>query len=552
VCLWFRKKIQKVPRRLTRFREPLLILLSAVLLGAPFHFAAWWPAAFIAFVPYFLVIEGRSSGDALKASFLFGCLFWMLTGFWLMHVTVPGFFLIVAYLALYFAVFGLVCADFLNPRSELGITLYRNNLKTLLFIPASWVVLEWLRGTLVFGGMPWSLVAYSQWRNLPFIQIADLTGAYGVSFFVLFVNVALFKITQSLRPHPPGAMPERVDYRKRSLAGLAVVLVLGFIFVGGYGAARLTLAPKADAAASSKRLRISVLQGNIPQDQKWDARIKGIIFEKYKRLTFMSAIEKSDLIVWPETSFPGYLEDEPVMAAHLRSMVRQSRTEVLVGAPTYGDLEEGVKFFNSAVHYGADGEEKQRYNKVHLVPFGEYIPFEPIFGVIRHFIQIGNFTPGREKTVFTVDTRYQKPNSQVKFSTLVCFEDIFPGLVRSFVKNGAELLINVTNDAWFGKTSAPYQHAAASVFRAVENRVPVVRATNTGYSCFISPEGQVLAHVEDKDETIFVTGRKAHDVIVRKPGSLYARFGDWFVFLCFFLCFLAYRDRNKQQAYARF
>lgn len=468
-----------------------------------------------------------------------------------MHVSIPGFVLVVAYLALYFAAFGLVCADFLNPRGELGITLYHNNLKTLLFIPASWVAFEWLRGVIVFGGLPWSLVAYSQWRNLPVIQIADLTGAYGVSFFVLFVNVGLFKLMQSFRLRPSGAMPEQVDYRKKSLISLVVVIALACALVGGYGTVKLAFVSKADAAVSNKRLRISLLQGNIPQDQKWDARIKGIIFEKYKRLTFMSAIEKSDLIVWPETSFPGYLEDEPVMAAHLRSMIRQSHTEVLVGAPTYGDLDEGVRFFNSAVHYGADGEEKQRYNKIHLVPFGEYIPFGSVLGFIRHFIRIGDFTPGREKTVFTVDTRYQKPNSKVRFSALVCFEDIFPGLVRGFVRNGAELLVNVTNDAWFGRTSAPYQHAAASVFRAVENRVPVVRATNTGYSCFISPEGEVLAHVEDKGETIFVTGRKAHDVIVRKPGSLYTRFGDWFVFLCFFLCFLAYRDRNKQQAYAR-
>jgi len=540
-----------VPRRLTRFRGPALVFAAAALLAAPFHFAAWWPAAFVAFVPYFLAIEGCPSGDALKASFLFGCLFWALTGFWLVNVTVPGFLLVVAYLALYFAGFGLVCADFLNLRGELGITLYRNDLKTLLYVPAAWVVLEWLRGVIVFGGLPWALVAYSQWRNLPVIQIADLTGAYGVSFFILFVNVGLFKLARSFRLRPPAAIPEQTDYRKKSLMGLAAALVLSWTLVNGYGAVKLALGSKADAAVSNKHLRISLLQGNIPQDQKWDARIKGIIFEKYKRLTFMSAIEKSDLIVWPETAFPGYLEDEPVMSAHLRSMVRQSRTEVLVGVPTYGDLEEGVSFFNSVVHYGADGEEKQRYNKVHLVPFGEYIPFAPVFGIIRHFIHIGDFTPGREKTVFTVDTRYQKPNSHVKFSALVCFEDIFPGLVRSFVNNGAELLVNVTNDAWFGKTSAPYQHAAASVFRAVENRVPVVRATNTGYSCFISPEGEVLAHVEDKGETIFVTGRKAHDVVVRKPGSFYTRAGDWFVLFCALICVLGYRDRNKQQAYAR-
>src|SRR3989338_4149223 len=154
----------------------------------------------------------------------------------------------------------------------------------------------------------------------------------------------------------------------------------------------------------------------------------------------MSAIARSDLIVWPETSFPGYLEDEPVMAAQLRNMVRQSKTEVLVGAPTIGDLEKGLRFYNSAILYSADGEEKKRTSKVHLVPFGEYVPFEKILGFIHHFFAIGHFSPGQEKTIFETPTRYQQKNIKAKFGVLICYEDIFPGLVRDFCKNGADFL----------------------------------------------------------------------------------------------------------------
>ena len=298
-------------------------------------------------------------------------------------------------------------------------------------------------------------------------------------------------------------------------------------------------------------LHVSVLQGNIPQEEKWDAKIKNIIFEKYKRLTFMSAIERSDLIVWPETSFPGYLEDEPVMAAQLRNVVRQSRTDVLVGAPTLGDLEKGLRFYNSAVFYGPDGEERKRYSKVHLVPFGEYVPFEPFLSFVRNFVQIGHFTAGQERTIFAMATRYQKTKLKVKFAALICYEDIFPGLVREFCNHGADFLINMTNDAWFGKTSAPYQHAQASVFRAVENRVNVVRATNTGFSCFISPEGRILDSVNENGQEIFVTGHKGADLILRKERSFYTRFGDIFAAFCFFLCFLAYKDHSKHKPYAR-
>ena len=527
----------------SRLRNFLLAVFSAALLALPFHFDHLGFLAFFAFVPYFFMLDSTASSGAFKYSYFFGFFFFCFLGYWLTYVNLLGFFLLSAYLAFYFAFFGLAAAKFLNPSPEFEKNNRSAILKTLFFLPAFWVALEYIRGWMI-GGLPWALLGYSQWKHLPFIQIADITGAYGVSYFVLFANLLLYYgirifFAQTLE-------------KKRILTTLTLFLLGALIVVGGYG--MMVLCSREDFYKSSENkavFRVSVLQGSIPQEEKWDAKIKNIIFEKYKRLTLMSAVEKSDLIVWPETSFPGYLEDEVVMAAQLRNVIRQSRTMVLVGAPTFGDLEKGLRFYNSAVLYGPQGEERQRYNKIHLVPFGEYVPFEPILRFIRKFVQIGHFTAGQEATIFKAVSRYQKVNIRVKFAALICYEDIFPGLVRDSCNHGADFLVNMTNDAWFGKTAAPYQHAQASVFRAVENRVNVVRATNTGLSCFILPEGKIAASVSENGEEIFVTGHKGYDLLLKKEKSFYTRFGDVFALFCFILCFAAYKDRSKRKIYAR-
>ncbi len=529
-----------MPRFLTK---TTLVLVSAALLVLPFHFGVWWPVAYVAFIPYFFALSGVTPGESFKLSTIFGVLFFGLLGYWLTFVSVLGFVLLSFYLALYFSVFGVLIRRFLNPANSFDHLDVKKNVQAALFVPAFWVVLEYLRGW-ILSGAPWALLAHSQWTNLPVIQIADLTGVYGVSYFVMVVNWILFKALQFLFPWEKS--------QKKLLTALCVLLATACLGVVGYGLLSLRTWDRFYRGASPKAgLRVSVIQGNIPQDQKWNAKIKGIIFEKYRRLTFMSAIERSDLIVWPETSFPGFLEDESVLSAELRRVVRQSRTEVLVGAPTLGNLEEGLRFYNSAVLYGPDGEEKKRYDKIHLVPFGEFVPFEPLFGMIRSFVSIGHFSAGKTFTLFTTETRYQKNNIRARFAVLICYEDIFPGLVRRFCLNGADFLVNMTNDAWFGDTTAPYQHAQASVFRAVENRVPVVRATNTGFSCFISAEGRILARVEDNGKEIFVTGHKSSDLILRKTKTFYTQFGDVFVLAVFFLCFLAFREKSHHDAYVR-
>lgn len=514
-----------------------LCAVSAVLAALPYKVPGAWPVAFIAFIPYFFTLDRKSSREAFILSTAMGLIYYTLIGWWLTKVSLLGFALTAAYLSLYFGVFGLISNRFFSPNDDWERTHLARNRRALFFLPAFWVALEYVRGWLITG-FPWALLAYSQWKNPLLIQISDVTGAWGVSYFVFFVNVALFRLAELGRkkPAPPKAFTTYLT-----------ALVLVAAAVAGYGKFQLSMRDRFYADGVTKvKTRISVLQGNIPQDQKWNKQIKEIILEKYKQLLFMSAIEKSDLVVWPETSFPGFYEDEAVMAADMRRAIHQSKTDVLVGAPTMGDWEEGIRFFNSAILFNAFGQEKARYHKLHLVPFGEFVPLPALLGFIRDAFHIGHFAPGHEYTIFSTVTRNQERNISYKFGVLICYEDIFPNLVRNFCKRGADVMINMTNDAWFGKTDAPYQHAAASVFRAVENRVPVVRATNTGLSCFITPEGRVTASVSENGQEIFVSGYKAQDVYLKKGRSFYTRFGDLFMLLVFVLVFLAYRDKTRQ------
>lgn len=533
-----------MPRSISRFaRDVLFAVISAALLALPYHFEVLSVLAFAAFVPLFFALSGLAPSEALRISFIFGFIFYLFLGFWLCYVSVPGFIILSAYMAIYPALFGCFAGYFLDSNGPF----IRKTVLSIFFIAAFWTAAEFLRGW-VITGIPWALLAYTQWKNILLIQFADITGAWGVSFFIMAVNVIIFKILKVIlsEPHPDWKVLEYTKAKALTVLGVTLIAIFGGVIL--YGGMQLQARSNTSKAA---KIHISVVQGNIPQEEKWDNRIKGIIFEKYKRLTLMSALEHSDLIIWPETSFPGYLEDEPFMSTHLRSVVRQSRTNVLVGAPTIGNLTEGQAFHNSALLFGPDGEERKRYNKVHLVPFGEYIPFETLLGILRNFVTIGHFSAGDERTVFQMGTRYLEPNIKVKFAALICFEDIFPGLVRQFAKDGADFLVNITNDAWFGRTSAPYQHAAASVFRAVENRLPVIRSANTGLSCFITSEGKITNSVSDDGHEIFVTGHKGEDVYLRKGRSLYTHFGDVFMVFVVILCVLAYKENSRRHPYSK-
>ena len=442
-------------------------------------------------------------------SYLTGIIFWSGTIYWLVHVTLPGTILLILYLALYFGFFGsIITKAFLKP-------VYYHP----FLIPTVWVILEYVRSYL-FTGFPWALLGYSQSENLALIQIADITGAWGVSFLVMIANVAVKEIlTYRLKVF---------GYRRRAKQ-FFVVFLAGFVFVAGYGIFRL------NQKREGGKLRVSVIQGNIPQELKWEPAAKSYILDRYSQLTEEAAKSNPDLIVWPEASSPGFLGEDDLVFADIFSLAKKTKVPILVGSV----VREGQKYFNSALLINGSGQITQRYDKLHLVPFGEYIPLKKILPFLQAVVPIGDIDKGREYAIFKIPNLKSLPVRQAgqipnKFSVLICFEDLFPGLSRHFVRKGADFLINITNDAWYKKTSAAAQHFQASVFRAVENRLTLVRSANTGVSGFIAPTGKVISLVRDESgENIFISGYLTEEISMpeRKTLTIYTRFGDVFIIL---------------------
>ena len=430
-------------------------------------------------------------------SYLTGVIFWLGIIYWLIHVTLAGMIVLVLYLAIYFGVFGLLFSLY---------TLYAIRY-TLLVIPALWVLLEYIRSHL-FTGFPWALLGYSQYLNLPIIQIADITGAWGVSFLVMMINVTVYSILDSRF--------SILAQRKRYL-----IPVLFLIVTLLYGYYKLRFEHRASSIEHRASLKISVVQGNIPQELKWDPGSREQILEKYLNLSLEAAKDRPDLIIWPEAAIPVVLEEEPLFLEKVKNFVKESKKPLLFGAVTTKDNF----YYNSALLLSKESKLLNRYDKLHLVPFGEYIPLRKTLWFLETVVPIGDFSPGKEYTVFQVPSR---------FAVLICFEDLFPELSREFTKRGADLLVNITNDAWFKITSSPYQHLQASVFRAVENRLPLVRAANTGVSGFIKPTGEILSLLRDKTgRNIFISGYDTQEIIIpKKKLSFYTRYPDILVVLC--------------------
>lgn len=478
----------------------LACLLSGILLALPFNNGKLWVFAWFGFVPLFFALNNKSLKEAFILFFITGIIFWSATIYWLAHVTLAGMIILILYLSLYFGLFGLIirpCTRHSTPYA-------------LVFIPAVWVLLEYIRGYLLTG-FPWALLGYSQYLNLPAAQIADITGAWGVSFLLIFVNVAIVEIICSVISGPRS--------RPRTIIILLIPLL---VLTLGYGYYRLN--QRADAGRQTA-LKISVIQGNIPQEIKWDIKARDAIIDKYFKFSSLAAKQGPGLIIWPEASLPIVPQEEPGYFKRVKYFVKKIDTALLLGSVT----SKADLYYNSAILFSRTGTLSAQYDKIHLVPFGEYTPLKRVFWFLQNILPIGEFAAGNEYKIFTAG------DSRIKFSVLICFEDVFPGLSRRFVNRGAGLLINITNDAWFKKTAAPYQHLQASVFRAIENRVPLVRSANTGVSSFIASSGRIISQVSDNyGRNIFIDGYDTQVIGVPEgKRSFYNTYGDIFILLCF-------------------
>lgn len=491
-----------------------LTILSALMLTAAFPpidlgFLAW-----IGMSPFFFALNGKNRKSGFLLGLLWGGIFFLGTVYWVVNSMVsyggiPFFtgalilLLLALYLSIFFAMFGLGMAAM----SSVSM----NPLLTIIFAPALWVALEYLRTNMITFGFPWVLLGYSQSSFLPLIQISDITGVYGVSFLIVTVNMFVFS-TLSYWLGRAKTLPLK--------QGVFVFLIL--IIILAYGFLRISQIDK--TIADWKSLKIAIVQGNIDQGRKWDLAFQKETVDIYKNLSLTLMKQGARLIVWPESAVPFYIQSEKELGYEIYNVPKAANAYLFTGADSYGlGTGDEVKYYNSAFLISPEGEIIGKYDKIHLVPFGEYVPLKKYLPFIHKLVVgVGDFTPGK----------WLKPlefegNS---FGVLICFESIFPELARGFIKEGAGFLINITNDAWFGRTSAPYQHFSQAIFRAVENKVFLIRAANTGISGVVDPVGRVRVQ-----SGIFTTESMVEDIRVKNGDTItfYARYGDVFAIGCF-------------------
>jgi len=393
----------------------------------------------------------------------------------------------------------------------------RTRIPMVVALPIVWAGVEWLHSFFPIG-FPWNFVGYAEYRNLELIQFAEFTGVYGISALVVFFNVVLYAVLF-------GRHSRRVQ--QTALGTLTAIMIAAVVF----GAVRIHQFEHAPVAG---KLRIAMVQGDIPQSVKWSPGFLESSFGVYVAQSRQAAARGADLIVWPEAAaaflfqpddhYPADLAADANYRARLLDLARSIGKPILFGAPAIG-IEDGMEgFYNRAYLVSGQGRVEGYYDKIQLVPFGEYIPLRWLLGNFVHRIVagFGDMFPGRVQTIFKVDG--------ARLGVLICYESIFPDLARRAVKRGAEILLNITNDAWYGESSAPYQLLAMAAMRSVETKVPTVRVANTGISAVITPTGQIT------DTTpLEVRTTEIEDVAYRPERTVYTMVGDLFGEICFAL-----------------
>ena len=512
-----------------------LSALSGLLLAFSFPRFDWAPLALFALIPLYFAIHPLSPKKAALQGFTAGIVFYSVALSWVVntmvdygHLPLPVawavLLLLVAYLSAYLALF---CG--------LAKYLTRGNPAFFfLLTPVLWTGLEYLRSTPEVLGFSWLSLGYSQYSKPELIQIAEFTGVYGVTALIVLVNSGLFYAC-----HPEITHHSRFARLRWPVAGATLTVLLA---CWGYG--NFTLKQYAEASnQAGAPLKVSLLQGNIKQEMKWDPRHSGEVLQRYFNLAEKAAQAKPDLIVWPEAATPFYFGIEPEGTTRVLNHVAHTGVPALIGAPSAIRTENAagkreVFYYNSAYFIDATGTPKGRYDKIHLVPFGEFVPFRKIlFFVEKMVMAIGDFQRGDAYDVFEVKGQ--------PFGVNICYEIIFPDLVRQPVKNGARFLVNITNDAWFGRSAASYQHIAIAALRAVENRVPIVRAANTGITGIITADGTIHQPTE-----LFTSAVVTGDIHPRSGGpTFYTSLGDVFSWFCLALTFiLAFLSRMQLAA----
>jgi apolipoprotein N-acyltransferase len=462
--------------------------------------------AWVALVPLLMALPGTSGWRALRLGYVTGAVSALGLLYWISLVvvqygalTLPVAIAVTVALCLAFAVFPSAFAWIV------ARLVHTFGTEGLLAAPVVWVGAELLRAHTFFQ-FPWCQLGYSQYRQIPVIQLASVTAVYGVSFVLVASSALLAYLALERRPS------------RRRAAIVAVLVLVGGTWGGG---AWVMSRPIAETGT----IRVGLIQGGIRQEEKWVPGSAWSNIAIHLQLTDQAAAEGARLIVWPESAVPFLFDHNPALADALRRTVARHGAWLFFGNDDREtDAEGKERIFVGAKLLEPGGKITLRYHKIQLVPFGEYVPLQPVFTLGGRYAakmvqEVSDFTPGTEPALATVDGHL--------VGGYICYEAIFPALARRFAAQGAELLLNVTNDAWYGTTSAPYQHLAMAAFRAVENRRYMVRAANTGITAVVDPWGRILEQTPLFERTILV-----RDVPFIAEKSFYTRHGDVFAMAC--------------------
>lgn len=492
-----------------RYQSWIFAAISGILLLLSFPSFNLFPLAWISLIPLLIALQSVSSwksaflhGYVTGSIFFLGLVYWitLLYPFANIFLTTFACLLLAGYLAVYVGIFSALLH---------GLP-WKSGLPYIFIVAAIWTGLEWVRSWLLTG-FPWGSIGYTQWNNLPAIQIASITGVHGVSFIVVLFNAT---ITDALRTYLTWkkSVLRFTFYASRLIP---LVIVIACLVYGTHA-----LSKPVERASDVK---IALVPGNVPQIEKWDPAYWPQIFERYMNIVKAADAEEPDLIILPETALRGeiFALEGNVYIKQLKQILADQQIYLLTGLADYTAYP---KIYNSVYLLSPSGEKLGSYSKIHLVPFGEYVP------ITRHlpnFIQLSSgFEPGKSIDLFPIP---HTENRQM--GVVICFESVFPDLFRKFVKKGASVMGILTNDAWFDGTAAPEQHLAMAPLRAVENRVAVFRCANGGISCIIDAFGRTIT-------TPILASDTENFLIERIPlsnqgGTAYTRYGDWFPIVCF-------------------
>ena len=506
-----------------RILPPLPLIIPSILSGALttlcFPTVNLGPVSMLALAPVFVATLRFKPGrrDAFRAGFLMGATLFVGMLWWIVKlipsadVTIPwlmtpALIILVLYLALYPAFLMLVLAALTRWRLPAFI----------VSAPALWALFEVARsrGELAF---PWGLLGYTLSDNPSLLQTADIWGVYGLSYLVVLVNALVAGVVVAKGPHG------------RALCGLLACAITGGMHL--YGEARMERV----RAVAGDSLRVAIAQPNIDLAIKWKPEFRDSSFAQIDRQTLIAARQNAELVIFPETCAPMYIENSPGRRSRIQGMAKSLDLPIFMGFldHRYDGPGASLNIFNSSGVFRTDGT-LQKYDKRHLLPFGEALPLASRLRWLRK-IEFGqaNFEPGPRRPPLDA--------GPVRFTPLICFESVFPELCRDGVREGSELFVNITNDGWFGDTPGPYQHAQMAIARSVEFRRFLVRSANSGVSMVVTPAGEVRETIGLYQTEVLTTG------VLRMGGeTFYARFGDApFVAVCVLLVLVTVLARRR-------